>query len=91
MAGAVALSLLFSGVVRATPAPHLLKPTGQETLGPFFPVRAPVSHDPDLTHYPGRPRSALGQVIEIGGRVLDTAGRPLPNASPTTEAFVFAR
>ena len=61
-----------------------LTPTGQETLGPFYPVRAPTSHDFDLTHYPGRKAGrALGQVIQITGRVLDTAGRPLPAAAMT--------
>jgi protocatechuate 3,4-dioxygenase beta subunit len=59
-----------------------LKPTGQETLGPFYPVRAPTSHDTDLTHYPGRTGGrALGQVIQLTGRVLDTSGRPLPKAA----------
>jgi protocatechuate 3,4-dioxygenase beta subunit len=57
-----------------------LEPTGQETLGPFYPVRAPVSHDLDLTHFPGRPGRALGQVIQITGRVRDVSGRPLPKA-----------
>jgi len=61
-----------------------LKPTGQETLGPFYPVRAPTSHDTDLTHYPGHKGGrALGQIIQITGRVLDTAGRPLPAAAMT--------
>jgi protocatechuate 3,4-dioxygenase beta subunit len=61
-----------------------LKPTGQETLGPYYPVRAPVSHDVDLTHYPGkRSDLALGQVIELRGRVLDVKGRPLPKAQFT--------
>jgi len=60
-----------------------LEPTGQETLGPFYPVRAPVSHDLDLTRYPGRQGRALGQVIQLTGRVLDTSGRPLPQASVT--------
>jgi protocatechuate 3,4-dioxygenase, beta subunit len=57
-----------------------LEPTGQETLGPFYPVRAPVSHDLDLTHYPGRQGRAMGQVIQITGRVFDVSGRPLPKA-----------
>ena len=61
-----------------------LKPTGQETLGPFYPVRAPTSHDTDLTHYPGHKGGrALGQIIQITGRILDTAGRPLPAAAMT--------
>jgi len=58
-----------------------LKPTGQETLGPFYPVRAPTSHDTDLTHYPGRKGLAQGQIIEVTGRVLDTSGKPLPSAN----------
>jgi protocatechuate 3,4-dioxygenase beta subunit len=61
-------------------AQSALRPTGQETLGPYYPVRTPVSHDPDLTHYPGRAGRAAGQVIELTGRVLDTKGRPLPLA-----------
>jgi protocatechuate 3,4-dioxygenase beta subunit len=47
-------------------------------------VRAPVSHDTDLTHSPGkRGGRALGQVIELRGRVLDVKGRPLPKAQIT--------
>jgi len=57
-----------------------LAPTGQETLGPFYPVRAPDNHDVDLTHYPGRTGRALGQIIELTGRVTDTRGRPLSGA-----------
>jgi len=78
-----AASLPLASAARATAGPNPLRPTGQETLGPFFPVRAPASHDPDLTHYPGRPERARGPVIEIEGRVLDTAGRALPQAQIT--------
>jgi len=83
VAGAVSLSLPLAARAGTTEGKLLLKPTGQETLGPFYPVRAPVSHDPDLTHYPGRSGRAAGKVIEILGRVLDTAGRPLPGANLT--------
>ena len=77
-----ALAAPFLG--EAAAAQTKLKPTGQETLGPFYPVRAPTSHDTDLTHYPGHKTGrALGQVIQITGRVLDAAGRPLPNAALT--------
>jgi protocatechuate 3,4-dioxygenase beta subunit len=58
-----------------------LRPTGQETYGPYYPVRLPRGHDTDLTHYPGRSGRALGQVVELTGRILDTGGRPLPQAS----------
>jgi protocatechuate 3,4-dioxygenase beta subunit len=77
MAGALTAPLLGAQAAAQTK----LKPTGQETLGPFYPVRAPTSHDTDLTHYPGKKGGrALGQVIQLTGRVLDTSGRPLPKA-----------
>ena len=77
MAGALAAPM----ALEAAQAQTKLKPTGQETLGPFYPVRAPTSHDTDLTHYPGKKGGrALGQVIQLTGRVLDTSGRPLPLA-----------
>jgi protocatechuate 3,4-dioxygenase beta subunit len=80
MAGALAAPMMAEAVQAQTK----LKPTGQETLGPFYPVRAPTFHDTDLTHYPGRKSArALGQVIQITGRVLDTSGRPLPKAALT--------
>lgn len=85
----LALSAL-AGLLPAVASPRIargqqptLQPTGQETLGPFYPVRAPTSHELDLTHYPGRSGRAQGQVIELTGRVLDTAGRPLPQATMT--------
>src|SRR5580658_3848361 len=76
--GAFAASVAVTAVTAK--AEDKLEPTGQETLGPFYPVRAPVTHDLDLTHYPGRQGRALGQVVQITGRVLDTSGRPLPQA-----------
>jgi len=79
--GALAASMLAQ--LGPAAAQAKLKPTGQETLGPFYPVRAPTSHDTDLTHYPGKTGGARGQVIQITGRVLDTAGRPLPKAALT--------
>jgi protocatechuate 3,4-dioxygenase beta subunit len=78
------LALATSGVslseIARAGAPAF-KPTGQETLGPFYPVRAPTSPDTDLTHYPGRKGLAQVQIIDLTGRVLDTSGKPLPNAS----------
>src|SRR6266581_8700639 len=78
MIGALAAPLLAAQAAAQTK----LKPTGQETLGPFYPVRAPTSHDTDLTHFPGRKGGrALGKLIQITGRVLDISGRPLPKAA----------
>ncbi len=83
LAGGGALALTTIAVPRVASSQVVLKPTGQETLGPFYPVRAAQSHDSDLTHYPGRNQRARGQAIEISGRVLDTSGRPLPQAVMT--------
>ena len=85
MIGALAAPLLGAQMLgEEAAAQTTLKPTGQETLGPFYPVRAPTSHDTDLTHYPGRKNGrALGQVIQLTGRVLDVSGRPLPRAALT--------
>jgi protocatechuate 3,4-dioxygenase beta subunit len=57
-----------------------LRPTPQETFGPYFPVRTPRSHDSDLTRIPGRRGRALGQVIEVSGRVLRIDGSPVNRA-----------
>lgn len=81
LAGTGAIALATMALPRVARSQAALKPTGQETLGPFYPVRAPESHDTDLTHYPGRHDRARGQVIEITGRVIDTSGRPLQNAA----------
>jgi protocatechuate 3,4-dioxygenase, beta subunit len=81
LTGALTASLA-AATQRAQALPKLT-PTGQETLGPFYPVRTPTNHDQDLTHYPGRTGRALGQVIELTGRVLDMSGRPLPMAKFT--------
>ena len=63
--------------------PGMLPVTGQETFGPFYPVRGPRGHDTDLTHFPGRQGRAKGQVIELTGRMTDQHGNPLPAAAVT--------
>src|SRR5688572_17328346 len=78
LAAAGVLVLGSAGGARAQPP--TLRPTGQETLGPYYPIRTPRGHDMDLTRHPGRQGRALGQVVEIRGRVLDTRGRALPAA-----------
>ncbi|MBV9882716.1 MAG: hypothetical protein JO276_06870 [Sphingomonadaceae bacterium] len=82
-AGAAGVALSAGLDPNSAGAQQRLRPTGQETLGPYYPVRTPASNDPDLTHYPGRQGRASGQLIELTGRVLDTAGRPLPQARIT--------
>jgi protocatechuate 3,4-dioxygenase beta subunit len=67
--------------IGSTDAAELLRATPQETFGPYFPVRTPLYHDFDLTRIPGRPGRALGQVLELSGRVLRTDGSPVKDAA----------
>jgi len=52
-------------------------PTGESTLGPFFPPRYVDAGANDLTVLEGR--KAKGEAIEIRGRVLQADGTPLEN------------
>jgi protocatechuate 3,4-dioxygenase beta subunit len=61
-------------------AAALLRPTPQETFGPYFPVDPPKYHDFDLTRMPGQPGRAAGQIIEVSGRVLRVDGTPVGGA-----------
>lgn len=52
-----------------------------KTFGPYFPVRTPRYHDFDLTRIPGHRGRALGQIIELSGRVLNVDGAPVNDAA----------
>jgi len=52
-------------------------PTGEATIGPFFPPRYVDEGANDLTVFEGR--KAKGEVIEIHGRVVQEDGAPLEN------------
>ncbi len=54
-----------------------LIPTGEATIGPFFPPRYVDAGANDLTRLEGRP--AKGAAIEIRGRVVQEDGAPLEN------------
>ena len=58
-----------------------VRPTPQETLGPFYPVRHMSEQDLDLAHIRGHSERANGQLIQIVGRVLRRDGSPAPHAS----------
>ena len=58
-----------------------LRPTPQETLGPFYPVKHMLERDLDLAHVAGRPQRAKGQLIQVIGRVLRRDGSPVAHAS----------
>jgi protocatechuate 3,4-dioxygenase beta subunit len=57
-----------------------LRATPAVALGPFYPDRLPADQDADLTAIAGRPGRAVGQILYLTGRVLDTRGKPLPGA-----------
>lgn len=56
------------------------EPTPSQTEGPFFPRKDQPDKDLDLTRVEGRSETALGEVIEISGQVLDEAGVPIAAA-----------
>jgi protocatechuate 3,4-dioxygenase beta subunit len=70
-------ALLLPGCARAQTA---LARTPAQTEGPFFPVDTAIERDADLTRLAGRSARALGQVIEVAGRVIDANGAPVSGA-----------
>jgi protocatechuate 3,4-dioxygenase, beta subunit len=64
-------ALLLPGCARAQTA---LARTPAQTEGPYYPVDRAIERDADLTRLAGRSARALGQVIEVAGRVVDTNG-----------------
>jgi protocatechuate 3,4-dioxygenase, beta subunit len=51
--------------------------TPESPMGPFYPVRKPADADANLVHVAGRRGRAAGQVIQVGGRLLDRRGNPI--------------
>jgi protocatechuate 3,4-dioxygenase alpha subunit len=54
-----------------------LIPTGEATIGPFFPPRYVDADANDLTQFEGR--KARGEAIELAGTVIQADGAPLEN------------
>lgn len=54
--------------------------TSAQDLGPFYPIIRPADHDADLTRLKGRKETAIGQPINVIGRVVDLRGNPIRNA-----------
>lgn len=57
-----------------------LRPTPEEILGPFFPLRLPTDQDADLTVIAGKDPRALGQVLYVSGLVTNLRGEPVADA-----------
>jgi protocatechuate 3,4-dioxygenase beta subunit len=54
--------------------------TSAQDLGPFYPMLRPADHDADLTRVKGRDGTAMGQPINVIGRIVDLRGSPIRNA-----------
>ena len=54
--------------------------TPRSTEGPFYPRRLPLDRDADLTRVAGRTGAAQGTVVNLTGRVVDPADRPVDGA-----------
>ena len=55
--------------------------TPSQTEGPFYPDRLPLDTDNDLLLINDAGAQADGDVTHLGGRILDSSGRPLRNAT----------
>lgn len=55
--------------------------TPEQTEGPFYPDRLPLDTDNDLIIVNEARTPADGEITHLGGRVLDTSGSPLRNAT----------
>lgn len=68
VAGATLLGPRIASALAATP---------KQIEGPYYPVDEQADVDLDLTVVEGHAKRATGDVIDVRGRVLDTAGQPL--------------
>jgi protocatechuate 3,4-dioxygenase, beta subunit len=57
-----------------------LAATPQQTEGPFYPVGFPADMDNDLVQVRGQAAHAMGTVLHLEGRVIDTSGRAVSGA-----------
>jgi protocatechuate 3,4-dioxygenase, beta subunit len=51
--------------------------TPQQTEGPFYPTAVPADSDNDLVQVRGWPARAMGTVLHLQGRVLNSSGVPV--------------
>jgi protocatechuate 3,4-dioxygenase, beta subunit len=73
-------SILALGALAASRAAAAPIVTAESPMGPFYPTGYVGEDDFDLTLLNGRSARALGDVIEVSGRVLDRLGNPVSGA-----------
>lgn len=78
--GGFAAAGLAAGTTRSL-AQELLRPTPASDIGPFYPIQRLAEEDADLTRIAGRSNRAIGEVIEVTGRILDRHGNPVAGAT----------
>jgi protocatechuate 3,4-dioxygenase beta subunit len=79
------IAAIFSTMSALSPvklalAQSALRRTPDQVLGPFYPVAKTPDAAGDLTHLPGKPGRAAGQVLNVMGRVLNIKGEPMRDA-----------
>ena len=83
--GVLQIAAAFGALSALSPAKLALaqsqvRRTPDQILGPFYPVGKTPDAAGDLTHLPGKPGRAAGQVINLMGRVLTIKGEPVHDA-----------
>lgn len=73
-------SVIALGALAASRAAAAPIVTAESPMGPFFPTGYAGEDDFDLTLLKGRPGRAIGDVIEVSGRVVDRLGNPVRGA-----------
>ena len=55
--------------------------TPRQTEGPFYPDKLPLDTDNDLLILNDKITPAVGQVVHLGGKILNPSGEPIRNAA----------